>query len=233
MRSTQSPVGEADPCKESGLRSIPIIRAVMRYGYGRVSTIVQDTALQEDAFKRAEVDQVITEKWSSVGTRPKLQQLLARLGPGDELVVYKLDRLGRSLQDLLAVLDRINAAGAAFRSLTEPIDTRTPAGKLMYSMLGAVAEFERTLIRERAVAGQIAAYRRGVRWGGETKRLSAEDERELALLKRDYSRVFTVPMLADMFGVSHATVWRSYWLHFKPEAAKIKPRMPVLGRYVA
>lgn len=192
--------------------------------------MLQDTALQEDAFKRARVDKVITEKWSSVGTRPRLQALLAKLKPGDVVVVYKLDRLGRSLQDLLEILDRINAAGASFVSCTEPIDTAAPAGKLMYSVLGAVAEFERALIRERALAGQVAAYERGVRWGGETRRLSLEDEWEVARLKRDFPRVFTVPLLADMFGVSQATIWRSYWVHFKPDAAKLKPRLPVLGR---
>ena len=112
----------------------------MDYGYGRVSTLAQDTALQEDAFRRAGVDVVVTEKWSSIGARPALRRLLEGLQPGDRITVYKLDRMGRSLQDLLAILDRIHRAGAEFRSITEPIDTGNPAGKLMYSILGAVAD---------------------------------------------------------------------------------------------
>ncbi|MBX3655209.1 MAG: recombinase family protein [Ramlibacter sp.] len=140
-----------------------------------MSTVAQDTALQEDAFRRAGVRKVITEKWSSVGQRPQLMALLLRLRPGDTVTVYKLDRLGRSLQDLLTILERIGAAGASFRSLTEPIDTTTPAGKLMYSILGAVAEFEKSLIGERVRAGQVAAYRRGVRFGRRRSTTPGED----------------------------------------------------------
>lgn len=149
----------------------------MEVGYGRVSTIAQDTALQEDAFKRSGVRRIVTEKWSSIGARPALQALLQQLRTGDCVVVYKLDRLGRSLQDLLGILDRIGASGATFRSLTEPIDTTTPAGKLMFSMLGAVAEFEKSLIGERVRAGQVAAYRRGVRFGRSRITTAEQDSR--------------------------------------------------------
>jgi DNA invertase Pin-like site-specific DNA recombinase len=201
----------------------------MQYGYGRVSTNMQDTALQEDAFKRARVRKVTSEKWSSVGCRPQLQELLARLKPGDELVVYKLDRLGRSLQDLLGILDRISSAGAAFRSLTEPIDTRTSAGKLMYSVLGAVAEFERSMIKERAIAGQVAAWERGVRWGGQPRALNTEDVLELFRL-RDLG-YFTIPVLAEMFGCSVATVDRALARRRYP-AKFAAQRTPVLRRYL-
>jgi DNA invertase Pin-like site-specific DNA recombinase len=201
----------------------------MQYGYGRVSTNMQDTALQEDAFKRARVRRVISEKWSSVGARPQLQALLLRLKPGDELVVYKLDRLGRSLQDLLAILDKISASGAAFRSLTEPIDTRTAAGKLMYSVLGAVAEFERSMIKERAIAGQVAAWQRGVRWGGQPRALNLEDTQEMYRL-RDLG-IFTIPMLAEMFGCSSATVDRALARRRDPNKFA-RRRLPVLGAYL-
>ncbi len=176
----------------------------MKYGYGRVSTVLQDTTLQEDAFKRAGVDVVITEKWSGVGARPRLQQLLSKLKPGDEVVVYKLDRLGRSLQDLLSMLDRIGRSGASFRSLTEPIDTRTPAGMLMYSILGAVAEFERSLIRERVIAGQVAAYRRGVKFG-RRKTITPQEEKEIWARYLLGDRI--VHLAAD-FGYATATIHR-------------------------
>jgi DNA invertase Pin-like site-specific DNA recombinase len=202
----------------------------MQYGYGRVSTVLQDTALQEDAFRRAGVGRVITEKWSSVGARPQLTILIARLRAGDTVTVYKLDRMGRSLQDLLGILDKIHAAGATFRSLTEPVDTTTPAGKLMYSVLGAVAEFERSLIKERAIAGQVAAYQRGTRWGGQPRAVTTADAKEIARLRA--TGLCTIPMLADMFGCSESTVWRSIWIDGKRDVAKLR-RLPVLGRYLA
>ncbi len=198
----------------------------MRYGYGRVSTVLQDTALQEDAFKRAGVEQVVTEKWSSVGARPALHRLLARLRPGDEVVVYKLDRLGRSLQDLLGILERINDSGASFRSMTEPIDTGSPAGRLMFSILGAVAEFERSLIRERAIAGQVAALRRGVRWGGRRPSLSDVERAEVRELVKLHG--FTQDMVAEAYGVSRSTVSRIV----SPGTPPPRVRMPVLSKYL-
>jgi DNA invertase Pin-like site-specific DNA recombinase len=189
-----------------------------------VSTVLQDTALQEDAFKRAGVHQVITEKWSGAGTRPKLRQLVAMLRPGDELVVYKLDRLGRSLQDLLGILDSINAAGATFRSMTEPIDTNTAAGKLMYSVLGAVAEFERSLIRERSIAGQLAAYERGVPLGRRRHATPPEVVEEMRALYA--TGEFTYPDIGALYGKHGSTAKRL--ITGRPS----RPRMPVLGRFL-
>ena len=137
----------------------------MLRGYARVSTADQDTALQLDAFERAGVVDVGQEKRSSVVRRPVLDALLLSLQPGDVLVVYKIDRLARSLSDLLRILDRLRSVGVAFRSLTEAIDTDTPTGRLMMQMLGAVAEFERNIILERSTAGQAAAYARGAMIG--------------------------------------------------------------------
>lgn len=191
----------------------------MRYGYGRVSTVLQDTALQEDAFKRAGVQKVITEKWSSVGERPALRQLLRTLRAGDEVVVYKLDRLGRSLQDLLSILDAINAAGAKFRSLTEPIDTDTPAGKLMFSMLGAVAEFERSLIRQRSIAGQRAARERG-KHCGRPRNTNMEVERCIVQLWR--SGWYTMRTLAAIFDVHESTVKRVIYRVHRPESSSLR-----------
>lgn len=139
----------------------------MDIGYVRVSKDAQDTALQLDALKRAGVRKVFSEKRSGGSTvhRLELERLLEQLRPGDRVTVYKLDRLARSLRDLLQLLDTIEQRGAAFRSLTEHIDTATPAGRMLMQMLGAVAEFERGIIRERSLAGIAAAKDRGVQLG--------------------------------------------------------------------
>ena len=150
----------------------------MQYGYARVSTVQQDTALQRAAFKRAGVTRVTEEKRSGGATRPLLEALIGRLKSGDELVVYKIDRLARSLVDLLRVLERIGAVGASFRSLTEPIETGTVAGRMILQVLGAFAEFERGMIRERCMAGRAAAVERGVRFG---RPVEVERERVLRL----------------------------------------------------
>jgi DNA invertase Pin-like site-specific DNA recombinase len=155
--------------------------------------------------------------------------LIAKLRPGDELVVWKLDRLGRSLQDLLSILDRIHASGAAFRSLTEPIDTRTPAGKLMYSILGAVGEFERSIIRERAIAGQVAAYSRGKRWGGQKPAIDPRDLVKLYTMKD--SGMYTHAQIAAHFGCSLSTVDRALAKRRDPQRAQ-KKRLPVLRRFL-
>lgn len=199
------------------------------YGYGRVSTNAQDVALQQDAFERAGVRHVITEKWSSVGARPKLQALIASLRPGDSVTVYKLDRLGRSLQDLLALLERIDRAGASFRSLTEPIDTHTPAGKLMYSILGAVAEFERSIIRERSIAGQVAAIERGKRIG-RPRILAPEKEQEMYRKWQtgDYSKA----ELSRLYNVNSVVVYRVIHEHERPDHPWVRRSRPVLSKYL-
>ena len=132
-------------------------------GYARASTNDQETRLQRDALRKAGAERVYEEKASAVAKRPELERCLANMRPGDVLVVWKLDRLARSLRDLLTILERLHAAGAGIRSLTEPVDTATPAGMLMVQVLGAVAQFERSIIRERVMAGQRAARARGQR----------------------------------------------------------------------
>lgn len=136
------------------------------YGYARVSSRDQETHLQLDALAAHGVMVIFQEKASSVGARPELHRLLALLVVGDVLVVYKMDRVARSLKDLLGILDRVKLVGASIRSLTEPLDTSGPIGMFMVQVLGAVAQLERSMIRERAVAGQVAARLRGVTWGG-------------------------------------------------------------------
>lgn len=127
-------------------------------GYARVSTDEQTTAAQMDALRAAGCTEVFEEKASGASrARPELARALARIGRGDTLVIWKLDRLGRSLSHLLEVIEDLRDRGSHFRCLTSPIDTASPHGTLVLQMLGAVAEYERSLIRERTRAGLKAA----------------------------------------------------------------------------
>ena len=137
-----------------------------RIGYARVSTDDQKTALQRDDLQKAGCAEIFQDTMAgSSRDRPGLSAALASLRPGDTLVVWRLDRLGRSLSHLLEILETLHISDIGLRSLTEAIDTSTPGGKLTYSIFGAIAEFERELIRERVTAGLHAAKRRGERIG--------------------------------------------------------------------
>lgn len=150
----------------------------MLIGYARVSTQEQETHLQIDALQQAGCQQIYQEKRSGGNLRrPELELLLQSLQQNDTVVVYKLDRIARSLKDLLTIIERIETAGAEFRSLTEMMDTKSPAGRMIFQIVGAFAEFERELIRERTLVGIEAAKRRGVIIG-RPRGMSAEDEAE-------------------------------------------------------
>ena len=167
----------------------------MRFGYARVSTTEQDTSLQVRLFRSAGVDVFFEDSASGVKKRPELERLLGCLAPGDELVVYKVDRVARSLSGLLAVLEVVAGHGAAFRSLTEPFDTATLTGRLMLQMLGAFAEFERGMIVERCAAGLAAAKARGVRFG----RNRIIDYDVALQMRNDGARLWEI---AQVFGVT-------------------------------
>jgi DNA invertase Pin-like site-specific DNA recombinase len=138
----------------------------MKIGYCRVSTDDQNPDLQLTALQRAGCTRIFTDKATGVHVkRPQLTKCLASLEAGDVLVVWKLDRLGRSLRDLIALLDDLKAREVAFRSLTEALDTTTPTGRAMWQMVGILAELERSLIQERTTAGRAAAIARGVKMG--------------------------------------------------------------------
>lgn len=174
----------------------------MLIGYARVSTSEQETRLQIDALKKAGVRKLFSEKTSGVGPRPELHKALSVLRKGDVLVVYKLDRLARSLKDLLSLLDRLRFEGCAVRSLTEPIDTSSAIGELILQILGAVAQFERSLIRERCDAGRVAAMARGVRFG-RSPLLSHDD---VALACRLYLDGFSIYEVAAVLGCSFSAI---------------------------
>lgn len=174
----------------------------MLIGYARVSTNEQETRLQLDALKHAGVKKIYSEKTSGVGPRPELHRALAALRPGSTLVVYKVDRLARSLKDLLFLLDRLRLEGCAVRSLTEPIDTSSAMGELVLQILGAVAQFERSLIRERCQAGRVAAMAWGVRFG----RLLLLGPDDVILACRLYREGFSIYEVAAVFGCSFSAI---------------------------
>lgn len=188
------------------------------YGYARVSTTEQNTAVQLAAFKRAGIKHVVQEKRSGVAQRPELQGLLARLRPGDVLVVYKLDRLSRSLRDLLRLLESLEQSGVTFRSLTESIDTSSPAGRMFCHMLGAFAEFERAMIRERCAAGFEAAKARGQKFG---RARSMPAKTEAKLVRMYLSGNYTMQSLADHFGVHTSSVKRAIYRVTKPHHSSL------------
>lgn len=171
----------------------------MLLGYARVSKADdQDTAAQVGALEAAGCTRVYEERASGGRwDRPELYRLLDRLREGDELVVWKLDRLSRSLKDLLHILEKIDAAGAAFRSLTEAIDTSGAAGRMMMQMLGSFAEFERAMVRERTRAGLKAARDQGRKGGRRPKLMPHQKAEILDMLAAgragaDVARIFRV-----------------------------------------
>ena len=202
----------------------------MIYGYARVSTSEQETTLQIDALNRAGCQSIYQEKTSSIGKRPELKKLLQLVGPHDQIVIYKLDRLARSLKDLLQIIEQIEKSKAQFRSLTEAIDTTTPVGKLMLNVLGSFAEFERGLIRERAIAGQAAVYARGIRWGGQPKVISPNDSE--CVYQCHKLGHFTVPLLAEIFECSESSIWRVIWRIDRPQAPSVRTGAPTLTAYL-
>lgn len=176
----------------------------MIIGYARVSTQDQNPQLQLDALDGASCEQVFHE--TATGTlreRPELTACLRTLRKGDTLVVWKLDRLARSLKDLVEIVHDLNERGVGFRSLTESIDTTSSGGRLVFHIFGALAEFEHSLIRERTIAGLAAARARG-RKGGRKPALSSADVRKAAAMLGDAD--ITKAEIARHFGVSRVTL---------------------------
>ncbi len=161
----------------------------MLIGYARISTVDQNPALQRDALTAAGCDRVFTDEGvsGSVPARRGLDGALAALGPGDTLVVWKLDRLGRSLSHLVTLIAELGARQVNFRSLSDPIDSESSSGRLVMHIMGALAEFERSLIVERTQAGIQAAKKRGVRLGRRPSLAAAQVARARALVERGES----------------------------------------------
>jgi DNA invertase Pin-like site-specific DNA recombinase len=178
----------------------------MLIGYARVSTQDQDTAAQISSLKSAGCEIIFHEKASSGRwERPELHQLLRQLRKGDIVVVWKLDRLSRSLKDLLMMMEKIQLSGAGFRSLTEAIDTTSPAGRMMMQIVGSFAEFERAMLRERTCSGLNAARKEG-RVGGRRHKLNINQQQEVVRLIRSEKK--TAADAARLFNVHPSTVVR-------------------------
>ena len=176
----------------------------MRIGYARVSTDDQNTSLQLDALESAGCDQVFEEKISGKNKdRPELDVCLKVLRDGDTLVVWRLDRLGRSLEHLVQIIRELEDRKIGFQSLTESIDTTNAGGKLIFHIFAALSEFERNLIRERTIAGLKAARARG-RVGGRKAKLSSSDVRKAAAMLLD--PLVTKTEVAKHFGISRVTL---------------------------
>jgi DNA invertase Pin-like site-specific DNA recombinase len=175
-------------------------------GYARVSTQGQDLTAQIKALKAAGAETIYKEKVSGVrADRPQLAKLMARLMPGDILAVTKLDRLGRSTRELLELIERIGKAGAAFRSLGDPLwDTTSSRGRLLSTLLAAIADFERDLIRERTGEGRKRAMANGVKFG-RTRKLS-EYQRAEAIKRRADGE--TLASIAKSYGVAISMISR-------------------------
>jgi DNA invertase Pin-like site-specific DNA recombinase len=189
----------------------------MRVGYARVSTGEQNLDLQIDALKKAGCEQVYRDEMSGAkAERPGLSEALKFSRPGDTLVVWRLDRLGRSLKDLIEKVAALHERGIDFLSLHENIDTTTPAGKLQFHIFSALAEFERDLIRERTVAGLRAARARGKK-GGRKFRLTPEETRMAASLIKD--KTYKIGDICKRLGISTATLYR----YVSPQG-EIRPR---------
>lgn len=178
----------------------------MRIGYARVSTNDQNLTLQRDALTAAGCDRIFTDEGLSGLTtrRPGLDRALAALGPSDTLIVWKLDRLGRSLAHLVQLIADLGTRGIDFRSLSDPIDTNSAGGRLVLHMMGALAEFERALIAERTQAGLQAARRRGQKLG----RKPSLTPEQVAIAQRLIQSGESPRAVARSFKVGKSTLYR-------------------------
>ncbi|AXS84545.1 recombinase family protein [Marinobacter sp. Arc7-DN-1] len=176
----------------------------MIIGYARVSTQDQNSELQVDALEKAGAEQVFQEKLTGkLRERPVLSQCLRTLRKGDVLVVWKLDRLARSLKDLVEIVQDLHGREIGFKSLTESIDTTSSGGRLVFHIFGALAEFEHDLIRERTIAGLKAARARG-RKGGRKPAMSDADVKKAAAMLLDPN--ITKKEVAEHFVVARTTL---------------------------
>lgn len=181
----------------------------MKIGYARVSTKEQSLNLQEDALIKAGCEKIYSEKITGTTTsRPQLDEMLSHLRKGDIIIVWKLDRLGRSLRDLVKIISNLKKQGVFFQSLQDNIDTTTPTGKLTFHLFAALAEFERDIISTRTKAGLDAARARG-KVGGRPKGLSKKAQDKARLAESLYKeKVRSVSEICDHLDISKPTLYR-------------------------
>lgn len=180
----------------------------MKFGYARVSTTDQNLTLQLNALQKAGCERVFQEHISGAkADRPELAKMLEMLRDGDEVVVWKLDRLGRSLQHLIDLVAQFDKRGVALASLNDHIDTGTPAGKLVFRIFASLAEFEREVIRERTMAGLAAAKAQG-RTGGKPKGLSEEAKKQARVAESLHKEKYPIKEIARQLSLSRTTVYK-------------------------
>lgn len=181
----------------------------MTIGYARTSTADQSANLQLDALNAAHCERIFTDVASGAkASRPELDAMLAQLRSGDIVVVWKLDRLGRSLRNLIDMVEGFKDKGVGFRSITESIDTTTPGGQLFFHIFGAFAEYERNLIRERTKEGLAAARSRG-RIGGRPKGLTKKAEQTSRIAESLWKEGKLLPMeICEQLTISKSTLYR-------------------------
>lgn len=178
----------------------------LKIGYARVSTGEQNLDLQIDALEKAGCESIYSEKVSAAKTRLELHQALKSLRSGDSLVVWRLDRLARSMRELIDIVSTLETRSIGFESLSEKIDTTSAGGKLMFHVFGALAEFERNLVQERTKAGLTAARARG-RTGGRKPVLSEKHKREIRTLAADSQH--RIIDIAARYKVSRSTIYQT------------------------
>lgn len=191
---------------EGDRQTLDVITGGLRIGYARVSTDDQDLSLQRDALQQSGCAEIYADTISGTKTdRPELTNCLRALRQGDTLVVWRLDRLGRSLKHLVEIINDLEKRGVRLESLTESIDTSTASGRMIASIFATLAEYERNLIRERTIAGLKAARARG-RKGGRKPVLGPKEKREIEALLLDPK--ITVKDVAERYGVSRNTIYQ-------------------------
>ena len=191
---------------EADHQTLDVMTGGLRIGYARVSTDDQDLSLQRDELKRSGCAEIYADTISGTKTdRPELTNCLRALRQGDTLVVWRLDRLGRSLKHLVEIINDLEKRGVRLESLTESIDTSTASGRMIASIFATLAEYERNLIRERTIAGLKAARARG-RKGGRKPALGAKEKREIEAMLLDPK--ITVKDVAERYGVSRNTIYQ-------------------------
>ena len=192
-----------------------------RFGYLRVSTDQQVLDAQLDALQKAGVDEIFSEKMTgTVAQRPELEKLWAKLRPGDTIVITRLDRLGRSTKDLLNLLSDLDERNVGLEVIEQSIDTKSPEGRLFFTMVAAFATFEAELLRARTREGLASARARG-RVGGRPEKLPEQKKKAVVKLYADQD--FSVREIAEMHGISRGTVYR-YITQENSLALKNSPR---------
>ncbi|MCK8493778.1 recombinase family protein [Spirosoma sp. RP8] len=185
----------------------------MKIGYARVSTHDQNLDLQIAALQKEECGLIFQEKVGGGGKdRPQLNHMMQRLRPGDEVVVWKLDRLGRNLTHLIEIVETFAQIGVTFFSINDKIDTSTASGKLVFHIFCSLAEFERAQTRERTMAGLVSARLKG-NIGGRPKGLSEESQKAARIAESLYLEGYSIKLIANQLKLSRMTVYK--YLNFR------------------